>query len=308
MSFAATDADVVADADRRRPTRSKLFADSSGVPATGGVNLIADRAANGPILENARHLALHRPRRPQHRQRAVLPLAADRAGPDERRRLGRFRPRQGRHARGPDQRQAARQAGDRHPRPARRAGVPEPAFARLLRPQPAERGQEEPPELHRGHAPASTSTPSSRRCSPARPGAQFAPLHYYFVRAMDSMYAHLTTRRGAAAFAGGAADAARLCAIYGRERARAAAAAVRRQARALGGRTRSRQVAFGARAGACRNTVSSSRSRASAAATMSRERAKRASALPTRPRCCRSPSHSSSMSKRWQQWSVSPYS
>jgi hydroxybutyrate-dimer hydrolase len=31
----------------------KLFADSSGVPATGGVNLIADRAANSPILENA---------------------------------------------------------------------------------------------------------------------------------------------------------------------------------------------------------------------------------------------------------------
>jgi hydroxybutyrate-dimer hydrolase len=31
----------------------KLFADSSGIPATGGVNLIADRAQNSPILENA---------------------------------------------------------------------------------------------------------------------------------------------------------------------------------------------------------------------------------------------------------------
>jgi len=51
VSFAAVGATLqpapIAEAAARR-----LFADSSGVPATGGVALIADRSASGPILEN----------------------------------------------------------------------------------------------------------------------------------------------------------------------------------------------------------------------------------------------------------------
>ena len=51
VSFAATDADgfpIPVPEAAARP----LFATSSGIPATGGINLIADAAANGPILEN----------------------------------------------------------------------------------------------------------------------------------------------------------------------------------------------------------------------------------------------------------------
>lgn len=51
VSFAATDA-TFRPAPMTQVNARKLFADSSGVPATGGVNLIADWAANGPILEN----------------------------------------------------------------------------------------------------------------------------------------------------------------------------------------------------------------------------------------------------------------
>ncbi len=52
VSFAATDA-ALRPAPMSQANARKLFADSSGVPATGGVNLIADRALNSPILENA---------------------------------------------------------------------------------------------------------------------------------------------------------------------------------------------------------------------------------------------------------------
>jgi hydroxybutyrate-dimer hydrolase len=61
MSFAATDAAGRPTALDERVAR-QLFANSSGIPPTGatpaplvlpGINVIADRAANGPILENA---------------------------------------------------------------------------------------------------------------------------------------------------------------------------------------------------------------------------------------------------------------
>jgi hydroxybutyrate-dimer hydrolase len=51
VSFAATDAQNK-PAPMSAANAKKLFADSSGVPPTGGVNLIADRAVGGPILEN----------------------------------------------------------------------------------------------------------------------------------------------------------------------------------------------------------------------------------------------------------------
>jgi hydroxybutyrate-dimer hydrolase len=52
MSFAATDLATGLPVPITELNAKKLFADSSGVPATGGVNLVADRAKNGPILEN----------------------------------------------------------------------------------------------------------------------------------------------------------------------------------------------------------------------------------------------------------------
>lgn len=51
VSFAATDA-AFRPAPMTEANARKLFADSSGIPPTGGVNLIADRAVGGPILEN----------------------------------------------------------------------------------------------------------------------------------------------------------------------------------------------------------------------------------------------------------------
>jgi hydroxybutyrate-dimer hydrolase len=51
VSFAATDATGL-PAPLPEALAKRLFADSSGIPATGGINLIADSAQNGPILEN----------------------------------------------------------------------------------------------------------------------------------------------------------------------------------------------------------------------------------------------------------------
>jgi hydroxybutyrate-dimer hydrolase len=50
MSFAATDA-AGKPAPLAPAAAKALFAQSSGVPGTGGVNVVADQAANGPILE-----------------------------------------------------------------------------------------------------------------------------------------------------------------------------------------------------------------------------------------------------------------
>ena len=51
VSFAATGEDF-RPAPVPEAAAMPLFATSSGIPATGGINLIADAAANGPILEN----------------------------------------------------------------------------------------------------------------------------------------------------------------------------------------------------------------------------------------------------------------
>ena len=51
VSFAAVDA-TLRPAPIAEAAAKRLFADSSGVPATGGVNLIADWSQGGPILEN----------------------------------------------------------------------------------------------------------------------------------------------------------------------------------------------------------------------------------------------------------------
>jgi hydroxybutyrate-dimer hydrolase len=50
MSFAATDA-LGKPAPLTQAQAAQLFAQSSGVPGTGGVNIIADQATNSPILE-----------------------------------------------------------------------------------------------------------------------------------------------------------------------------------------------------------------------------------------------------------------
>ena len=51
VSFAATDATTFRPAPLAQAAARRLFADSSGVPTTGGVNLIADKAVGGPVLE-----------------------------------------------------------------------------------------------------------------------------------------------------------------------------------------------------------------------------------------------------------------
>ena len=157
MSFAATNASVPpTDPNFGRPVAiseanaEKLFADSSGVPPTGGVNLVADDAVNGPILEA---LAISRSTgRNDLNIDAALCYRALQTGEgiDNAGGVLQLRARALRHARGRYHRQAARQAGDRDPWAARRAGVPQPAFARVLRAQPAGGTQEQPPELHRG--------------------------------------------------------------------------------------------------------------------------------------------------------------
>src|SRR5262245_11129943 len=52
VSFAATNAATRQPAPFPEILAKQLFADSSGIPATGGVNLVADRSRDGPILEN----------------------------------------------------------------------------------------------------------------------------------------------------------------------------------------------------------------------------------------------------------------
>jgi hydroxybutyrate-dimer hydrolase len=187
VSFAATDA-AGSPAPLAPAAAKQLFANSSGIPPTGGVNLIADRVANGPILENA---AVSR-----STERADLNIdsalcfrsletgegIADAQG------WAQF---------------AALQRGTReikttgrlHGRPAivihgRRDALVFPnlhsrAYYALNQQQEGARSGLSYIEVTTGqHFDAFISLFF---------GGQFAPLHFYFVLAMDSMYAHLTS-------------------------------------------------------------------------------------------------------------------
>jgi hydroxybutyrate-dimer hydrolase len=159
MSFAGTDAAGRPAAIDERVAR-QLFANSSGIPPTGaiplplalpGINVIADRALGGPILEN---LAISPSTgRQDLNLDGALCFRSLQTGEGL--------------ASGRDWANFARvQVGTRqvemngrlHGKPAivihgRRdaACLSQLAFARLLRAQSAEGGREEPPALHRGH-------------------------------------------------------------------------------------------------------------------------------------------------------------
>jgi hydroxybutyrate-dimer hydrolase len=169
----------------------KLFADSSGVPATGGVNIIADRAVGGPILEN---LAISPSTNRQDLNldsalcfRALETGEGLQNGEDwvnfVRVQIGT---------------RSIETTGKLHGKPAivihgRRDALVFPnlhsrAYYGLNQQQEGRKSRLSYIEVTTGqHFDAFIS---SLFVGPA--GVQFAPLHYYFVLAMDSMYAHLT--------------------------------------------------------------------------------------------------------------------
>jgi hydroxybutyrate-dimer hydrolase len=177
----------------------KLFADSSGIPATGGVSLIADRAANSPILENA---AISRStNRADLNVDSALCFRGLQTG-------------QG-LASGEDWvkfiqvkvgTQQVQTSGKLRGKPAivihgRRDALVFPnlhsrAYYGLNQQREGRASRLSYIEVSTGqHFDAFISGPVLARSINAAGvfEAQFAPLHYYFVLAMDSMYAHLTS-------------------------------------------------------------------------------------------------------------------
>ena len=209
VSFAATDAAGKPAAISQLVAR-QLFANSSGVPSTGavtiapgvtlsGVNLIADRAANGPILENA---AISR-----STNRADLNIDSAlcfrglqtgeglASGEDW---VKYIRVRVGT--------QQVQTSGKLRGKPAivihgRRDALVFPnlhsrAYYGLNQQREGQASRLSYIEVTTGqHFDAFISGAAFARSINAAGvfEVQFAPLHYYFVLAMDSMYAHLTT-------------------------------------------------------------------------------------------------------------------
>jgi len=189
VSFAATDA-AGAPAALSEASAKKLFADSSGVPPTSDINLVADRAVNAPILEN---LAVSRStgRADLNIDSALCFRALETGeGIADAKSWGEFAAVQ----RGTREVKAS---GKLHGRPAivihgRRDALVFPnlhsrAYYALNQVEERRGSQLSYIEVTAGqHFDAFISFffgPS---------GVQFAPLHHYFVLAMDSMYAHLT--------------------------------------------------------------------------------------------------------------------
>ena len=198
VSFAATDATPGPNFGRPVPlaeaAAKRLFADSSGIPATGGVNLVADRAANAPILEN---LAISGSTgRQDLNLDAALCFRALQTG-----------------ERGED---ATVEDHLNHLRV--RFGTREVATTGKLRGTPTIviHGRRDALVFPNLHSRAYYGLNQEKEGQRSRlsyievtsgqhfdafissfflgaTGAQFAPLHYYFVLAMDNMYAHLTS-------------------------------------------------------------------------------------------------------------------
>ena len=176
----------------RRPWQSGCSPNSSGIPATGGVSLIADWAQQGPILEN---FAVSRSTgRADLNLDSALCFRSLETGEGLRR--------------GEDWANYARvkfgtreiqTTGRLHGKPViiihgRRDAL---VFPNLQsRAYYALNQQHERKKSRLSYIEVTTGQHfdafiSSSFASPTS-GAQFAPLHYYFVKAMDSMYAHLT--------------------------------------------------------------------------------------------------------------------
>ena len=191
MSFAATDLLTGRPAAISEANAEKLFADSSGVPPTGGVNLVADQAVNGPILEA---LAVSRSTgRNDLNIDAALCFRALQTGEgiDNAEEFFNFaRVRFGTREVGT--------TGKLHGKPAivihgRRDAL---VFPNLhSRAYYALNQQEERRNSRLSYVEVTTGQHFDAFISSifaGATGAQFVPLHYYFVQAMDSMYAHLT--------------------------------------------------------------------------------------------------------------------
>lgn len=190
IGFAATDA-------TGRPTSlvetaaKRLFADSSGVPATAGINLVADNAANGPILEAIA----------TSRSTGRMDFNIDGALCFRTLQTG----------------EGIDSAEELFNHARVRFGTKEVETSAKLRGKPVIiiHGREDAlifPNLHsrayyalNQEAEGSKSRVSYIEVTPGQhfdafisslffgaTGVQFAPLHYYFIQAMDQMYAHLT--------------------------------------------------------------------------------------------------------------------
>jgi len=197
VSFAATDG-ALRPAPLAEAAAKRLFADSSGVPATGTaaipmgvVNLIADRAVGGPILENAA-VSASTGRADLNLDGALCFRALQNGeGLDSAEDFFSY-------ARVQFGTREVATTGKLHGKPAiiihgRRDALVFPnlhsrAYYALNQQQEGRKSQLSYIEVTTGqHFDAFIS---SLFFGPT--GVQFAPLHYYFVQAMDSMYAHLT--------------------------------------------------------------------------------------------------------------------
>jgi hydroxybutyrate-dimer hydrolase len=190
MSFAAIDG-VGRAAPLAEAAAKRLFADSSGVPPSAGVQVIADRAANGPILEG---LAVSRSTgRADLNIDGALCFRSLQTGEgldsaEDFFNLARVR-------------FGTREVGTTgklHGKPAiiihgRRDAL---VFPNLhSRAYYALNQQQEDRKSRLSYIEVTTGQHFDAFISSLffdATGAQFAPLHYYFVQAMDSMYAHLT--------------------------------------------------------------------------------------------------------------------
>jgi hydroxybutyrate-dimer hydrolase len=192
MSFAAIDAAGL-PAPITAANAKKLFADSSGIPPTGGVSLIDDRAKQGPILEN---LAISRStdRMDLNIDGALCfrSLQTGQGLTDARAWFDHARVRFGTRE--------IQTTGRLHGKPAivihgRRDALVFPnlqsrAYYGLNQQKEGKKSRLSYIEVTTGqHFDAFISTLFA---SPTAGAAQFVPLHYYYVKAMDSMYAHLT--------------------------------------------------------------------------------------------------------------------
>ncbi len=187
VSFAATDA-AGRPAALAEAAAKRLFADSSGVPGTGGVNLIADWAVQGPVAENVA----------VSRSTGRTDLNLDSALCFRSLETGEDKAAWADHAKVEAGTRAIETDGRLHGRPAivihgRQDALVFPnlhsrAYYALNQRTEGKRSRLSYIEVTPGqHFDAFIS---SLFLGPT--GAQFAPLHYYFAQAMDSMYAHLT--------------------------------------------------------------------------------------------------------------------
>jgi hydroxybutyrate-dimer hydrolase len=197
VSFAAIDTSL-RPAPIAQAAAKALFSDSSGVPATGGVNLVADRATNGPVLENFA-VSQSTSRTDLNLDSALCFRFLETGNAQLLSGLApSFTEGWADHAKVDAGTRAIETDGRLHGRPAiiihgRRDALVFPnlhsrAYYALNQRNEGSRSRLSYIEVTTGqHFDAFIS---SLFLGPT--GAQFAPLHFYFVKAMDGMYAHLT--------------------------------------------------------------------------------------------------------------------